>query len=174
MRPDVSPTGRQRILDEKEIIVSKTDLTGKITYANNKFLNISGFQESELLSIQHNIIRHPQMPRVIFKFLWDRLSAKEEVFAYVLNLCKQGDHYWVLAHVTPSINNAGVVTGYHSSRRAVDQSIIQNTIEPVYKLLLDIEQSSNSPKQGLESSYETLLSFIQEKGGNYDKWLFSL
>ncbi|MBL4740196.1 MAG: PAS domain S-box protein [Sneathiella sp.] len=174
MRPDVSPTGHQRILGEKEIIVSKTDLTGKITYANNKFLTISGFQESELLGIQHNIIRHPQMPRVIFKFLWDQLNAKNEVFAYVLNLCKHGDHYWVLAHVTPSLNDAGVVTGYHSSRRAVDQSIVQSTIVPVYEQLSKAEKSTTSPKQGLESSYKTLLSFIQENGGNYDKWLFSL
>jgi len=174
MRPDVNPTGHQRILGEKEIIVSKTDLTGKITYANSKFLSISDFQESELLGIQHNIIRHPQMPRVIFKFLWDQLNAGNEVFAYMLNLCKNGDHYWVFAHVTPSINNEGVVTGYHSSRRAVDQSIVKDIIIPVYDSLLGVEQSSTSPKQGLESSYKTLLSFIQEKGGNYDKWLFSL
>jgi len=174
MRPSVPLTKNERLLGEKEIIVSKTDLTGKITYANKTFLNISGYSEEEVLGVQHNCIRHPEMPRAVFKFLWDRLANGEEVFAYVINQSKNGDHYWVLAHVTPSKDPDGNVVGYHSNRRAVDKSIVDNVISPVYASLCNIESSAASPKAGLEASMAALGDFVDEKGGNYDQWLFSL
>lgn len=174
MRPSVPLTGNERLLGEKEIIVSKTDLTGKLTYANKTFLDISGFAEEEVLGEQHNCIRHPEMPRAVFKFLWDRLGDGEEVFAYVVNQCKNGDHYWVLAHVTPSKDPQGNVVGYHSNRRAVDKTVVDNVISPVYSSLCKIEGAAASPKAGLEASMEALGDFVDEKGGNYDQWLFSL
>ncbi len=174
MKPTIPPTGHERVLGDKEIIVSKTDLTGKITYANKKFLEISGFCEEEVVGIQHNIIRHPDMPRVVFKFLWERLKRGEEVFAYVKNLCKSGDYYWVIAHVTPSISETGEVLGYHSNRRAVNPSIIETVIAPLYAKLTQYEASGGSPKQALEVSHNIFKSYIDEQGGNYDNWLFSL
>jgi PAS domain S-box-containing protein len=80
---------------EDEIIVSKTDLKGLITYANKTFLDISGFTEEELLGQPHNIIRHPDMPQCVFKLLWKTVAKGDEIFAYVKNMCKNGDHYWV-------------------------------------------------------------------------------
>ncbi len=174
MRPSNELTGHERTLGEKEIIVSKTDLTGKLTYANKTFLDISGYAEEEILGVQHNLIRHPEMPRAVFKFLWDRLGAGEEVFAYVVNQSKNGDHYWVLAHVTPSKDPEGNVVGYHSNRRAVDKELINNVIVPVYASLTEIENSASSPKEGLEASTAALYDFVDSKGGNYDKWIFSL
>ncbi|WP_206378209.1 PAS domain-containing protein [Sneathiella limimaris] len=174
MRPSVTPTGTERVLHTKEIIVSKTDLTGKITYANKQFLEISGYSEDEVLGVQHNCIRHPDMPRSIFQFLWDRLKSGNEVFAYVINLCKEGDHYWVLAHVTPSMDESGNVLGYHSNRRAVNPEVVKNVIAPVYAQLKQVENAASSPKQGLADSMEVLKAFIAEKGGNYDRWIFSL
>ncbi len=174
MRPTITPTGNERVLGEKEIIVSKTDLSGKITYANKKFLEIAGYHEEEVMGVQHNVVRHPKMPRSIFLFLWNQLQAGHEVFAYVINLSKNGDHYWVLAHVTPSINDTGQVTGYHSNRRAVDPVIAKDVIAPVYASLVGLENSAASPKEGLDASYKALEAFIQDQGGNYDKWLFSL
>lgn len=174
MRPIITPTGNERVLGDKEIIVSKTDLSGKITYANKKFLEIAGYREDEVMGAQHNIVRHPEMPRSIFLFLWKQLQAGHEVFAYVINLAKNGDYYWVLAHVTPSINNAGEITGYHSNRRAVDPTITKKVIAPVYASLVDVENAAISPKEGLASSYNALEAFIQDQGGNYDKWIFSL
>jgi PAS domain S-box-containing protein len=167
-------TGTERVLGDKNIIVSKTDITGKMTYANKSFLDISGYDEEEILGVQHNLIRHPDMPRAIFKFLWGRITTDQETFAYVLNRSKNGDHYWVLAHVTPSKDDQGSTVGYHSNRRAVDNGLINSVITPVYKQLCDIEQSATSPKQGLQASLEALGQFVQSKGGNYDKWLFSL
>src|ERR1700761_62065 len=97
----VRPTGKERLWGAEDIIVSKTNLKGIITYANLTFLQVAGYSEEEVLGKPHSIIRHPDMPRCVFKLLWDSISAGGEIFAYVLNLASNGDHYWVLAHVTP-------------------------------------------------------------------------
>lgn len=92
-----TPTGVERRFGEDELIVTKTDLKGRITYCNEVFVRMSGYTEQECLGEPHNIIRHPDMPRCVFKLLWDTIQGGQEIFAYVLNLSKNGDHYWVLA-----------------------------------------------------------------------------
>jgi PAS domain S-box-containing protein len=79
----ITPTGVECFFPEDEIIVSKTDLKGLITYANHTFLSIAGYTEEEVLGQPHNIIRHPDMPRCVFKLLWDTLKLRREIFAYV-------------------------------------------------------------------------------------------
>ena len=116
----VKPTGVERRFAEDEVIVSKTDLRGHITYANEVFVRVSGFREDELLGAPHSIVRHPDMPRCVVQLLWDRIAAWHEVFAYVLNMSKNGDHYWVHAHVTPTFDEQGKIVGYHSNRRVPD------------------------------------------------------
>ena len=96
-----TPTGRERTFGPDELIVSKTDLKGRMTYANDVFLRISGYDLDELIGQPHSLIRHPEMPRGLFRLLWQRISTGHEVFAFINNLAKTGDHYWVLAHVTP-------------------------------------------------------------------------
>jgi len=87
---------------DSEIIVSKTDIKGKITYGNELFLKLAGYAEKDILGKPHNIVRHKEMPKIIFKFLWDYIQSGKEIYAYVVNTSKNGDHYWVLANVTPS------------------------------------------------------------------------
>lgn len=169
---EILPTGREVTFDVTEIIVSKTDLRGNIIYANNVFLKVAGFKESEVLNKPHSIVRHPDMPRCVFKLLWDTISSGEEIFAYVKNMTKTGDHYWVFAHVTPSFDNNKVV-GYHSSRRVPDKSAVEK-IEPIYKHLLDIENSHSNKKDGMMASYNALLAFCEEKEIEYDELIFSL
>ena len=111
------PTGVERHLGPDELIVSKTDLQGRITYANESFLRIGAFTEDQVIGQPHNLIRHPEMPRAVFKLLWDTVQSRQELFAYVVNLAADGAHYWVLAHVTPSFDERGQVVGYHSNRR---------------------------------------------------------
>jgi PAS domain S-box-containing protein len=106
-------TGVERFFDD--IIVSKTDLEGKITYANRTFMEIAGFPDDKACIGQpHNVIRHPDMPRAVFLLLWKTLQSDQEIFAYVINRALNGDHYWVLAHVTPSHDMNNNVIGYHS------------------------------------------------------------
>ena len=80
---------------EEELIVSKTDTKGRVTYGNELFLKLSGYEENHILGAPHNIIRHPEMPKIIFKLLWNTLKTGKEIYAYVLNRSKNGDYYWV-------------------------------------------------------------------------------
>ena len=80
---NIAPTQQERVMREQDFLVSKTDLKGRITYGNRIFIEFSGYSEAELLGKQHNIVRHPDMPRGVFKFLWDTIQQKRECFAYV-------------------------------------------------------------------------------------------
>ena len=170
----VTPTGVERVLAEDEVIVSKTDPTGRITYVNRVFMRIADFSERELLGAPHSIVRHPDMPRCVFKFLWDTLQAKKEIFAYVVNMTKYGDHYWVFAHATPSLSDSGEIVGYHSNRRAPKRQVIDEVFAPLYRALLAEEQKHADRKVGMERSYAMLLDVLKEKGMDYDELVFSL
>lgn len=167
-------TGVERSFDKDEIIVSKTDLKGRMTYVNRVFMDVAGYEEGELLGEPHSLIRHPDMPRCVFKLLWDTLQAKNEIFAYVINRCKNGDYYWVHAHVTPSYKSGGEVVGYHSNRRVPDRRVLDGTIIPLYKLLLDEEKKHANSKTGMAASFQMVLDFLNEKGMGYDEWIASL
>ena len=166
-------TGHEVFFDEGDVIVSKTDTKGLITYANQTFFSISGFSEAELLGAPHSILRHPAMPRAVFKFLWDTIAKGEEVFAYVLNRAKNGDHYWVFAHVTASRDTTGQIIGYHSNRRVPKRSAIA-AVEPVYKTLYEVERQAANPKQALENGMKALVDFVTKTGMSYAEFIFSL
>ncbi|MCA9005967.1 MAG: PAS domain S-box protein [Planctomycetaceae bacterium] len=167
------PTGRERTFADHEIIVSKTDLKGRITYANHTFIQISGYFEEELLGQPHNLIRHPDMPRSVFKLLWNTIQTGEEIFAYVVNLCKNGDHYWVLAHVTPTFNLSGEIIGYHSSRRVPERQALEKVI-PLYRSLKHIEEASLDWRTGIQNATVELLSQLNVAGMEYDEYIFAL
>lgn len=169
----VAPTGKESPFAEEEIIVSKTDLKGRVTYANDVFLRVSGFSARELVGQPHSIIRHPSMPRCVFKLLWDTIEAKKEIFAYVLNMAKSGDHYWVFAHVTPSFDAGGNVTGFHSNRRKPDAAQIEK-VKPLYDALLAEENRFEDRKQGMESAFAKLTGMLRDKGIEYDQFVFSI
>ena len=172
-RRDVPLTGVERFFDPDEVIVSKTDLKGRITYANRVFQQVAGYSESELMGAPHSIVRHPDMPRCVFKLLWVTLEAGQEIFAYVVNRARNGDHYWVFAHVTPSFDVDGRVIGYHSSRRVPERSALDKVI-PLYRQLLEIEDSHADRKQGMEAGFAAVLALLAEKGIGYDEFVFSL
>jgi len=172
-RPDVRPTGQERTFQPDEIIVSKTDLKGIITYANDVFIRVSGYGEEELLGQPHNLIRHPDMPRCVFKLLWDTLGQGQEVFAYVVNLARNGDHYWVLAHVTPVYGPGGAIVGYHSSRRVPTRAAVEKATG-LYAALRAEEAKHASPKDGMAAAGAMLHAILRDKGTTYDEFVFSL
>lgn len=171
--PDVTPTQIERFFPEDEIIVSKTDLKGRITYANHTFLEIAGYREAEVLGQPHNLIRHPDMPRCVFKLLWDTLEAKREIFAYVKNMAKNGDHYWVFAHVTPTFDERGGVIGYHSSRRVPERNQV-DLFADVYRQLLSEERRHPDWRSGMDAAGKTLREMIGAKGMEYEEFIFSV
>ncbi len=156
------------VMKSDDLIVSKTDLKGKITYGNEYFIEMSGYSEHELLNAPHNILRHKDMPKIIFKLLWERIQAKKFINAYVKNRTKNGDYYWVFANVTASFDKNNNIVGYFSVRRKPSKKGIE-TIEALYKELLRIENSS-----GVEQSAKYLTTILDEKGVSYDEFIISL
>lgn len=168
---NIRPTGVERSFGEDELIVSKTDEKGRIVYCNGLFVRLSGFGEDELLGAPHSIIRHPDMPRSVFKLLWDTIKSGREIFAYVVNMARNGDHYWVLAHVTPSFVD-GRVVGFHSNRRKPTQQAVA-AIKPLYAKLL-AEESRGDSKEALARAGAMLAGLLREKGVSYDRFVLSL
>lgn len=167
----VAPTGSERLMRESDFIVSKTDLKGRITYCNRIFIEFSGYAEHELLGAPHNIIRHPDMPRGVFKYLWDCLEAERECFAYVKNMSKDGGFYWVFANVTPSYDQNGRVEGYFSVRRKPAPEAVK-IFGQLYRDLLAIEERAG-PRDAVGASLATLTDLLNEKGTSYEEFVLS-
>lgn len=154
--------------NDNQFIVSKTDLNGKITYGNSLFIEMSGYAEEELLEQPHNILRHEDMPVVIFKMLWQHIKEGKEIFAYVKNKTKEGNYYWVFAHVTPSYNPNRQITNYHSVRRKASQKAL-DVIKPLYATLLQKERHG-----GVQASEAALNQMLADKGMPYDRFILTL
>lgn len=153
---------------DNDFIVSKTDPKGKITYCNKIFMEMAEYKEEELLGKPHNIIRHPDMPRAVFKYLWDTIPTKQEVFAFVVNRTKNDNHYWVFTNVTASVDKNGKIIGYYSVRRKPNPEALK-VIIPLYKEMLRVEKS-----EGIEASFKVLTNILQKKGVGYDELIISL
>ncbi|SHN42558.1 PAS domain-containing protein [Cryptosporangium aurantiacum] len=166
------PTGVERTLGEDELIVSKTDPKGILTYVNDVFLRMSAYTEDEVLGQPHNMIRHPDMPRCVFKLLWDTIKSGQEIFAYVVNLGGDGAHYWVLAHVTPSFGPAGQIVGYHSNRRSPDR-LAMDIIRPLYGELVAEERRHSRPAEAMAAS-TAMLHERADAAGGYERFVWSL
>lgn len=159
-----TPTNKEYSVKADAFLVSKTDPKGRITYCNPPFIEIVGLSEQEILGKPHNIIRHPDMPRVIFKLLWSKISNKEEIFAYVKNLSYDGAFYWVYANVTASLDRSGNIVGYYSVRRKPNAKAL-DIIKPLYEKLLSLEKSS-----GMEAAEKYLNELLKEKGVSYEEF----
>lgn len=166
------PINREIVMDDGDFIVSKTDLKGRITYANRVFMKIAQYSEPELLGVQHNIIRHPDMPRGVFRLLWNTIESGEECFAYVKNLAKSGDFYWVYANVTADHDSDGRPIGYFSVRRKPSRQGIESVI-PVYQEMLRIEQQAG-PRDAPDASMSWLTELLRSKGTTYEEFIHTL
>lgn len=156
-----------------EIIVSKTDIKGRITYVNKVFVSISGYDRDELLGQPHSIIRHPDMPRAVFKLLWDTIQGGKEIFAYLKNATKDGNYYWVLAHVTPTYAADGQLVGYHSNRRCPDREAITR-VEPLYRTLRGLETGPGHKADAAARSLAHLLTTLGKAGMDYETYVWRL
>jgi PAS domain S-box-containing protein len=169
---DIVPTDKEIVMREDDFIVSKTDLKGRITYGNKTFIEFSGFEEKDILGIQHNVIRHPDMPRAVFKMLWSSIQEGKEIFAYVKNICKDGSFYWVIANITPSVDETGTVLGYYSVRRKPHPRAIP-VITALYRKMLDEERRVGT-RDAIAASTRLMDQFLNEKGMSYEHFVLSL
>ena len=161
-------SSNERQVGADAFLVSKTDTKGKITYCNIPFTQIVGAKGNELIGKPHNIVRHPDMPRIVFKILWEHVKNKKEVFAYVKNKSFDGSFYWVFANVTASLDQNGNTIGYYSVRRKPNPKALEIII-PLYKQLLEIEKSG-----GIEASSKLLENILKEKNKSYDELMNDL
>jgi aerotaxis receptor len=157
MKKNLPITGVEKTFSEDANILSTTDLKGSITYINKDFIDISGFEADELVGFNHNIVRHPEMPPAAFQNLWDTVKEGRSWMGIVKNRCKNGDHYWVDAYVTP-IRENGQTVEYQSVRslakeeyraradklyQQLNQGKVPSTIKPgklsvTHKLMLGV------------------------------------
>ena len=146
-----------------DIIVSKANEVGNITYANPIFLKLSGHTQGELLEKPHSIIRHPDMPKIIFKCLWDNLKEGKDVYAFIKNLSGDGGFYWVLAHVRVATNPNGSFRNYVSTRKGITDGA-KAIIEPLYKQLVKAEGENGD----MDLSLRVLKNFLANNGASLD------
>lgn len=169
-RKEIVPTGREIPLQETDLIVSKTDVAGRITYCNRTFLAIAGYSEAELLGRQHNIVRHPDMPRSAFHLMWQTLKQGEEFFAYVKNMASNGNHYWVMANITPSYDRDGRLLGYFSARRKPRQEAVGKA-EALYAQMKQAEDQAGA-KDAIEAGQVVLQQALG--GQSYARFVLDL
>jgi PAS domain S-box-containing protein len=161
-------TNNEKVLNQHDFIVSKTDIKGKIIYCNEIFTKMAGYPATDLIGANHNIIRHPDMPKVAFKLLWDLIQNKDEFFGFVKNLSADGGYYWVFAYITADLDQNGNITSYTSVRRKMPQSAI-DIITPIYKELLSAERSG-----GIEASHKLLTQLLEKHQLGYREFIINL
>ncbi|WP_245586374.1 PAS domain-containing protein [Olivibacter sitiensis] len=164
-----TPIDKEVAWDKTKTIMSKTDQYGTIEYANDVFIDVCGYEDYELMGQPHNIIRHPDMPKVIFKVLWENLKEGNNFHAIVKNLAKSGRYYWVMTDFEVTRNTDGEITNYIGRRKAVPTEIIDKHIAPLYKRLLQIEQTTS-----VDASEKYLIGFLEEQGNTYVGFIQSI
>ncbi|TDP03078.1 PAS domain-containing protein [Flavobacterium sp. 245] len=161
-----TPSDREVDWNKNKVLLSKTDTKGTILYANEDFIDVSGYDEFELIGQPHNIIRHPDMPKVIFKFLWDSIKASKNIHVIIKNMSKTGRYYWVITDFKIIADSNGEIVGYFGTRKSVPEDIVVKFIEPLYKKLLHIEEAS-----GMSASEEYLVGFLEERKKTYMEYI---
>ena len=162
-------TNKEKHFEPNELIISRTDTRGTITQCNDIFAKMSGWSVDQLMGSNHNLIRHPDMPKIAFKLAWEIIKEKKEFFGYVKNLRKDGGFYWVFAYITADWDDDGVIKGYTSYRRFAPKLAV-DVMKPIYEQLLAAEQ-----KGGLEYSEALLNKYLKDNGfASYDLFMVEL
>lgn len=162
------PTNKEIKLDPKDMLVSKTDAKGVISYGNRNFVEVSGYKESELIGSPHNILRHPDMPKAIFYMMWESIKQGKNIMAVVKNLAKNGDHYWVTTDFDIRRDQNGYIRNYIAFRQGASKAIVKE-IEPLYKKMKEIED-----EHGMDASIAYFEGFLEEKNMSYTEYIEAL
>ncbi|WP_294965311.1 PAS domain-containing protein [Sulfurimonas sp.] len=163
------PKNNEIKLSQKRYIVSKTDTKGIIEYGNDYFVEISGYSESELIGQPHSIVRHPDMPKIAFKLMWDRIDQGKNFMAVVKNLAKDGSYYWVVTDFEPKVDPiTNEIISHTAFRKAAPQKAI-DTMIPIYAKLSEVEKEG-----GMQASEKYLRDFLDENNTTYDNFVNEL
>ena len=152
-------------ISPRDILVTRTDHDGVINYGNESFIKISGYSKEEFIGQKHNLIRHPDMPKVIFYLMWKSIKKRNSFTAILKNLAKDGSYYWVTTDFKTKEDYSGAIESHIAYRKAVPRSALE-IIEPLYDTLLRIEED-----HGLNASIQYLNRYILERDGDYDSFI---
>jgi PAS domain S-box-containing protein len=161
-----TPRDEQIKLDKHKYIMSRTDTDGNIEFGNDYFFEISGYDSHELIGQPHNVIRHPDMPKVIFKLMWERLKQGQNIFAVVKNMAKDGRYYWVTTKFEIKKHPVdNTIVGYMAFRQAAKPSAVEQ-MSKLYSELLEIEKNG-----GIEASEKYLIGYLDSRRKTYDEFI---
>lgn len=152
-------TGKESVMENNSTLVSMTDLQGRISYANDDFVHISGYSRDEMYGNAHSMVRHPAMPRSAFLDLWETIQSGNPWNGIVINRCKNGDYYTVEANVAPYVHN-GKITGYTSVRRKPDRSRVNGARE-LYRKIIDGKAEfpwSDTPQLSIRTKFRLFVA----------------
>lgn len=161
---DENDLGKEIVIKEEDLIVSATDAKGNIVYTNEIFTKVSGYTKEELIGQPHNIIRHSDMPKTIFKLLWDTVLKGKPLYAFVKNTSKKGDFYWVKAYIKPILDEAGNITQIVSYRKTLND-FAKSFIIDFYETLLEFEKTHT-----VEEGLDFLFHYLKKRSLSYEEF----
>ncbi|WP_448826475.1 PAS domain-containing protein [Capnocytophaga bilenii] len=164
-----TPINQEVVWDKTKTIISTTDKFGNITDVNQTFVDVCGYTANELIGKPHNIIRHPDMPKIIFKITWDNILAGRNFHAIIKNLSKSGKYYWVITDFEVGRNIMNEVVSITARRRAIPDYVVTDHIEPLYQTLLKLEKIGDMP---LSNRY--FKGFLEKQGKSYIEYIMSI
>ena len=164
-----TPIDEEVIWDKRSTLMSRTNKHGHIMASNEAFQEVSGYSEAELYDQPHSLIRRPDMPKVVFKILWENLKGRQNFHAIIKNLSKSGKYYWVITNFEIIRNEKDEITAFVSYRKALPKSLINEHIAPLYERLLKIEKAN-----GMEVSERYFKGFLEDRKTTYDKFIRTL
>jgi len=163
------PTGIENKLPADKLILSKTDPKGGIVSVSQTFVEITGYKEGELLSVPHSLLRHPDMPKTVFKLIWERLSRGQPVKAIIKNITKCGNHFWAMTSIeVKKDKDSGEVRNFIAYRSPISKEV-QKTISTLYTQLKEVEES-----HGEEAAINFLQGYMDERKIGYDEFMNKL
>ena len=148
--------------NKSQVVISETDVYGRITNVNDVFCNVCGYSPEEMIGQPHSIIRHPDMPKLVFKLLWDNLKVGNNFIGVIKNLAKSGEYYWVITDFEMRRDATGNITHYIARRKSVPKAVIENYVAPLYETLLKLEKVG-----GMELSSRFFKNYLAKQGKDY-------
>jgi len=149
----------------QEVVISRTDKKGNIIYCNSTFRKVNGFKGASIINQPHNIIRHPDMPKVIFHIIWKTISRGLPIQAIIKNKTKDNRYYWTMIDFKAQKDMNNNIVSYVAHGKQAPQQII-DIIEPLYKMLKEIEE-----EHGVDSALKYLHAYLDEQGMTYSQYL---
>ena len=157
-----TPIDKEVNWNKSQVVISETDVYGRITNVNDVFCNVCGYSPEEMIGQPHSIIRHPDMPKLVFKLLWDNLKVGNNFIGVIKNLAKSGEYYWVITDFEMRRDATGNITHYIARRKSVPKAVIENYVAPLYETLLKLEKVG-----GMELSSRFFKNYLAKQGKDY-------